>query len=66
MKHQVIRLCVGQTSFFSQISVSVMVLSREKRFKRVVSTIYTHLYNPPLAVLSYVNPLYLHLSLTLN
>jgi len=44
-----------------------MVLSREKWIKNVICTIYIYLYNPPLSltVLSYVNLLYLHLSLTL-
>jgi len=31
MKHQVVRLCKGQASFFLRILVSVMVLSREKQ-----------------------------------
>jgi len=31
MKHQVIRLCGGLASFFLRMSVSVMVLSREKQ-----------------------------------
>jgi len=29
-------------------------------------SVYTYLYNPPLTEVSCVNPLYLHLSLTLN
>jgi len=65
MKRKVVHLCKGQASFFLRILVSVMVLSREKRFEKGY-LYYKHLYNPLLTVLSCVKPLYLHLSLALN
>jgi len=66
MKHKLFICVKKQASFFSQIWVSVLVLSREKWIKKVICTIYTYSYNPclSLTVLSYVNPSYLDLSLT--